>query len=125
QDQIHYKIAIRVRGSSNDPDSISFVMWFGDEVVIERSFDDAPNSCTDLHAVVGLAIAIALDDALPVELGIVDAQPVEQVHAGESDVPDFTDEPPEPPRHRGPALALTAAAGAFVGVTPRASFGGL
>lgn len=125
QDQVHHQIAIRVRGSSNDPDAINFVMWFGDEVVIERSFDDAPNSCTDLHAVVGLAIAIALDDALPVELGIVDPEPVEQVHAGESDVPDFTDEPPEPPRRRGPAAALTAAAGAFVGVTPRASFGGL
>jgi hypothetical protein len=131
QDQIDHRIAIRVRGSSDDPNSVNFVTWFADEVVIERSFDDAPNSCTDLHAVVGLAIAIALDDALPVELGIVELEPepepepVEQVHAGEGDVPDFTDERPASTRRRGPALALTAAAGAFVGVTPRASFGGL
>jgi hypothetical protein len=125
QDQIDHRIAIRVRGSSDDPHSLGFVVWFGDEVVIERSFDDAPDSCTDLHAVVGLAIAIALDDALPVELGIVDPVPVEQVRASEGDVPDFTDEADETPRHRGPGLALMGAAAAFIGVTPRASFGGL
>lgn len=133
QDQIDPSIAIRVRGSSENPRSLDFVVWFGGEVVIERSFDDAPDSCTDLHAVVGLAIAIALDDALPVELGILDPppdpppepEPVEQAPAGEGDVPDFTEPPAEPPRRRGPGLALTGAAAAFVSVTPRASFGGL
>jgi hypothetical protein len=122
QDRVDQRIAIRVRGSSQDPHSLDFVVWLGDEVVIERSFDDVPDTCADLHAVVALAIAIALDDALPVELGIV-----EQVQAGEGDVPDFTDPDAEPqgPRRRGPALALTAAAGAFIGVTPRPSFGGL
>jgi hypothetical protein len=126
-DLLDYRIAIRVRGSSDDPRSLEFVVWFGDEVVIERSFDQAPDSCTDLHAVVALAIAIALDDALPVELGIVDPapEPVEQVGAGEGDVPDFTDEQEPTPRRRGPAFAVTAAAGTFVGVTPRASFGAL
>jgi hypothetical protein len=124
-DRIDHRIAIRVRGSSEDPHSLGFGVWFGDEVVIERSFDDAPDSCADLHAVVGLAIAIALDDALPVELGIIDPVPVEQAHAGEGDVPDFTDEAEPPLRRRGPGLSLMGAAGAFIGVTPRASFGGL
>jgi hypothetical protein len=126
-DQIDQRIAIRVRGSSDDPHSLAFAVWFGDELVIERSFDQAPESCTDLHAVVALAIAIALDDALPVELGIVDPppEPVEQVDAGTGDVPDFTDEPDPKPRRRGPAFAVTIAPAAFVGVAPRASFGGL
>lgn len=125
QDQIDHRIAIRVRGSSEDPHALGFVVWFGDEVVIERRFDAAPHSCADLHAVVGLAIAIALDDALPVQLGIVEPPPVEQVHAGEGDTPDFSDDAPRAPRRRGPGLALTGAAAAFLGVTPRASFGGL
>lgn len=133
QDQIDPSIAIRVRGSSEDPRALDFVVWFRDEVVIERSFDDAPASCNDLHAVVGLAIAIALDDALPVELGIIDPipepkpepEPVEQEDAGEGDVPDFSETPTEPPRRRGPSLALTGAGAAFVGITPRASLGGL
>jgi hypothetical protein len=125
RDQVDRGIAVRVRGSSKDPHALEFVVWFGDEIVIERSFDDAPDSCADLHAVVGLAIAIALDDALPIELGIVKPAPVEQVRAGESDVPDFSDEPDAAPRRRGPGLSLMGAAAAFVGVSPRASFGGL
>lgn len=125
QDQLDHRIAIRVRGSSQDPRSLGFVVWFGDEVVIERRFDPAPDSCSDLHAVVGLAIAIALDDALPVELGIIERAPVEQARAGEGDTPDFSDAPKLAPRRRGPGLALTGAAAAFIGVTPRASFGGL
>lgn len=127
RDQIDPQIAIRVRGSSDDPRSLGFVLWFGDAVVIERGFDEAPDSCSDLHAVVGLAIAIALDDALPVELGIVEPAPapVEQALAGEGDVPEFTEEPHDTPPRRRPVLALTGAAGAFVGVTPRPSFGGL
>jgi hypothetical protein len=125
QDQIDQRIAIRVRGSTDDPRSLAFAVSFGDEVVIERRFDDAPDSCADLHAVVGLAIAIALDDALPAELGIVAPAPVEQAHAGEGDIPDFTDEADAAPRRRGPGLALMGGAAAFVGVTPRASFGAL
>jgi hypothetical protein len=130
-DQLDHRMAIRVRGSTEDARSLEFVVWFGDEVVIERGFDDAPDSCADLHAVVALAIAIALDDALPVELGIIDPQQVdpvevEQVGPGEGDIPDFSDdETTQTPRRRGPALAVTAAAAAFMGVTPRASFGGL
>jgi hypothetical protein len=129
-EQVDERIGILVRGSNSDSRSLSFAVRLGDEVVIERGFDDAPANCADLHAVVALAIAIALDDALPAELGIVvpePPEPVEQIGAGEGDLPDFSDgEPePEPPRRPGPGLALTAAAGAFVGVTPRASFGGL
>jgi hypothetical protein len=134
-DQVEDGITISVRGSNDNPRSLSFAVRFGDEVVIERGFDEAPENCTDLHAVVGLAIAIALDDALPPELGIVvpeppePVEPVEQVEAGAGDLPDFSDDDDEPesesPRRRGPVLAVTVEAGAFVGLTPRASLGGL
>lgn len=129
-DRVDDRVAISVRGSSEDPRALSFSVRLGDEVVIERNFDEAPANCTDLHAVVGLAIAIALDDALPAELGIAvpePPEPAEQIDAGEGDLPDFSDDEtePEPPRRRGPGLAVAVEAGAFIGITPRASFGAL
>lgn len=120
-DRVDPRVAIRVRGSANDPHALRFVVWVGDEVAVERTFEAAPDDCAELHAVVSLAVAIALDDALPAELGIV---PAKQVAAGESDLPSFTDEDPRTPTpRRKVALALTLAAGVFAWVTPRLSGG--
>lgn len=125
-ERVDQRVAIRVRGSADDPRALGFVVWVRDEVVVERRFEPAPETCADLHAVVALAIAIALDDALPAELGIVDATPAEQVTPGEGDLPALErNVGPATRTRRGPALALTAAAGVFAGVTPRLSAGGL
>jgi hypothetical protein len=123
RDQVDPRISIRVRGSPEDPRALNFVVWVRDEIAVERPFDAAPEDCTDLHAVVALAIAIALDDTLPAELGILDA-PVEQVAPGEGDVPRFERRTRPEPSRRGPALALSTLAGAFAGLTPRLSGGG-
>jgi hypothetical protein len=79
--------------------------------------------------VVALAIAIALDDTLAGELGIVTPadppSPVDQVEPGDGDLPrDRSNKKPTTTR-RGPGLAVTAAAGLFAGLTPRLSAGGL
>src|SRR5690606_19888790 len=83
--------------------------------------------CADLHAVVALAVAIALDDTLAADLGITSATdpvPVEQAQPGEGDLPRERKPKPVPTRS-GPGLAVTAAGGVFVGPTPRLSGGGL
>ena len=122
-ERVDQRVAIRVVGSSKDPRELSFALWIRDELAVERRFEPAPDDCADLHAVVALAIAIALDDSLASELGI--APPVEQVQPGEGDLPNFERERErEPPPRPGPAFAITAAAAAFVGPTPRLSAGG-
>lgn len=126
--RVDLRVTVRVRGSDSDPLALAFELTVGQEVVIERRFDPAPSDCADLHAVVALAIAIALDDSLASELGIVEAskqpRPVEQVAAGDGDLPrerrSSTDK-----RREGPDLAVTAAGGLFAGLTPRLSAGGL
>ncbi len=127
--RIDLRVTIHVRGSTSDPRALEFAVMVGEDVVVERSFDPAPSDCADLHAVVALAIAIALDDTLAGELGIVEAPaplaPVEQVEAGDGDLPHDRKQPKPAPKRPGPALAVTAAVGVFAGLTPRLSAGGL
>jgi hypothetical protein len=119
------RVAIRVRGTDNNPRALEFVVELGGELVVERRFDAAPSDCADLHAVVALAVAIALDGQLAHELGIVESPgPTEQIQAGDGDLPRERKPKPTPDR-KGPGLAVTAAAGMFAGVTPRLSAGGL
>jgi hypothetical protein len=125
--RVDLRVGIHVYGSTDDADTVTFEVRVRDEVVVERSFSPAPSKCADLHAVVALAIAIALDDTLAGELGIVEPHdplaPVEQVTAGDGDLPKLAPRPS--PSRRGPALAVTVAAGVFAGLTPRLSGGGL
>lgn len=122
-ERVDQRVAIRVVGSSKDPRELSFALWIRDALAVERRFAPAPEDCADLHATVALAIAIALDDTLAEDLGI--AAPVEQIQPGEGDLPSFeAARARERPLRPGPALALTLAAGVFVGPTPRLSGGG-
>lgn len=124
-DRVDHRVTIRVRGSDSNAGSLEFVVELDGEIVAERPFHPAPADCTDLHAVVSLAIAIALDDTLAGELGIVDPlAPVEQVQPGDGDLPRERKPRPTPDR-RGPGLAVTAAGAMFAGLTPRLSAGGL
>ena len=126
--RVDERVTIRVRGSDSDAQALEFEVAVGDEVVVERRFDPAPSDCADLHAVVALAIAIALDDTLASELGIVETTTttpvdVDQVEPGEGDLPRERRKPT--PSRAGPGLAVTAAGGLFAGLTPRLSAGGL
>jgi hypothetical protein len=128
-ERVDLRVTLRVRGSAVDPLAVMFTVVVGEELVVERRFAPAPQDCADLHAVVALALAIALDDTLAGELGIVappnplaPSRSVAQIEARDGDLPAE----PAPTRDRAerPALAVTAAAGVFAGLTPRLSAGG-
>lgn len=121
------RLTIAVEGDPDDPHAARFEVRVSGELAVERQFERAPKACADLHAVVGLAIAIALDDTLANELGIAPPQPLgpaEQVEPGEGDLPTFDDRrPPRPPAGR-PRMGVAAVGGLFAGITPRLSAGG-
>src|SRR5690606_21438560 len=89
-DRVDRRVTVRVRGSSSDARSLEFVVEVEGEIMVERAFERVPGDCADLHAVVALAVAIALDDTLAMDLGIVattaPAAPIEQVRPGEGDL---------------------------------------
>jgi hypothetical protein len=57
-------ISIRVQGSPLFARVVSFRIVQGTSTLAERSFEPAPRLCADLHAAVGLAIAMALKASL-------------------------------------------------------------
>lgn len=131
--ELDARIAVLVHGG-DDPRKIGFEIWVGSTPWIERSFDPAPERCADRHAVVALAIAIALDDTLAEELGILaplepaieptPSEPEPVVQATEDEQPSDELERP-PPASRRPRMGLTLAAGMFGGVHPQLGAGGL
>lgn len=121
---------IEVRGDSTRADAVAITVELRGELV-ERSFDPAPAACGELHAVVGLAIAIAVDTSVLEGLGY------EVVAPGEASAPQAYD-PERPPlqrRRRGEAptparsrravrLAVALRGGAWFGVLPGMTGGG-
>lgn len=135
-DLLDARLAVLVVGSAADPRAIRVEIWVGPELWIERSFEAAPERCADRHAVVALAIAIALDDTLAEELGLIaplepddsgepnppaEPEPTEQVH--EDELPS-DDSATSEALGRRTKLGLTAAAGVFGGVHPQLAAGG-
>lgn len=64
------RLRIEVVGDEEHSLRLSFTLRRGDEVIAVRSFDPAPERCTDLHAVVGLAIALAIDATVLESVGV-------------------------------------------------------
>ena len=63
-DSISEPLAIEVHGSPYFARTVWFRIQRGDTTVAERRFEPAPARCDDLHAAVGLAIALALKASL-------------------------------------------------------------
>lgn len=128
--ELDARIAVLIHGS-DDPRKIGFEVWVGSTAWIERSFDPAPEQCADRHAVVALAIAIALDDTLAEELGLIapappmPREPTPAIQATDDERPIDDLEPDQPPRSRRPRLGVTLAAGMFGGMHPQLGAGGL
>ncbi|MFT3921869.1 MAG: hypothetical protein QM778_04985 [Myxococcales bacterium] len=60
-----------VIGSPDDPQGVHFVLWRDLERLTERRFAPGPTDCAQLHAVVALAIAIALRTTLLHDLAVI------------------------------------------------------
>jgi len=70
QAEIDARLRIEVVGDDEHALKLSFTLRRGDEIIAVRSFDPAPERCTDLHAVVGLAIALAIDATVLESVGV-------------------------------------------------------
>lgn len=122
---------IDVRGDPARTEAIAIRIEIRGELV-ERSFDSAPPTCSDLHAVVGLAIAIAVDAAVLEGLGyeVVDPNEAAVPQARDSERPPLTrrsrrSEPSKPTPRRTPvSVAAAARGGVWVGVLPGIAGGG-
>jgi len=73
-DEIDPRLAIHVEGDANDERSLRFTLHDRDEALSERVFRPGPSRCDDLHAVVALAIAMAVD-ATVVESVVPEPEP--------------------------------------------------
>lgn len=122
---------IDVRGDPARAEAIAIRIEIRGDLV-ERSFDSAPPTCSDLHAVVGLAIAIAIDAAVLEGLGyeVVDPQEAAVPQARDSERPPLTRrsrraEPSSPaPRRSAVSVAAAARGGAWFGLLPGIAGGG-
>jgi hypothetical protein len=70
QPDVDARLRIEVVGDEEHALRLSFTLRRDDEVIAVRAFDPAPERCTDLHAVVGLAIALAIDATVLESVGV-------------------------------------------------------
>jgi hypothetical protein len=108
------------------PDAATIVVREGETVSIERHITPMPADCADLHAAVGLAIALAIDASVLDTLGVPPpAPPVAPTRARDEEVPPPPTKPaPPPPPETTPLHAgAIVSALALVGAPTRASFG--
>lgn len=73
RDRIASSIRIQASGDATDPLKITFQLTDGARVA-HRVFESSPEVCGDMHAVVGLAIALAIDAELLSEVVANDAE---------------------------------------------------
>ena len=126
-DTIDADVAIEVRG---DPfaRNAAVILVRTPAGLIERAFDDGPPACSDLHAVLGLAIAMAIDSSVLVGLGyeVIDtAPPPVSAPAVDSERPPLLARRPAsaPAPRRVRALAAVRG-GLWLGVVPGIAGGG-
>ncbi|MBC8073377.1 MAG: hypothetical protein IAG13_33970 [Deltaproteobacteria bacterium] len=86
RDRIDARLVVEVVGDEHDPLKLAFSIRRGEQVIAVRRFEPAPDRCADLHAVVGLAIALAIDATL-----------LESVAGNPRRPPDPPPRPPDPP----------------------------
>jgi hypothetical protein len=104
---------VEVRGDPARADAVAIAVEVRGER-IERSFDPAPAACAELHAVVGLAVAIAVDTSVLEGLGydVVGPDEPTRPQAYDPERPPLTRrrrEGPQPPGQRRERVTVTAA----------------
>jgi hypothetical protein len=130
RDEIEANIDIEVRGDPFVANAAAITVTTP-AGLIERAFDDGPPGCSDLHAVLGLAIAMAIDASVLSMLGyeVIDppvAAPT-PAPATDSERPPLQARrrPPEPPARLARLRAVAAfRGGLWVGLMPGLAGGG-
>ncbi|MBX7077918.1 MAG: hypothetical protein K1X88_01950 [Nannocystaceae bacterium] len=104
-ERIDARLVVEVVGDLHEPRKLAFTLRRGETVIAVRRFDPAPKRCDDVHAVVGLAIALAIDATLlesvsgdPTTKPKPDPVPVEPATDDETPLPRKPDPPPARPR---------------------------
>ena len=129
RDEIEFGVTIEVRGDAFARNAAVIVVRTPAGLV-ERPFDEGPSGCSDFHAVLGLAIAMAIDSSVLVGLGyeVIDtAPPPMTAPAVDNERPPLlarrSASAPAPRRARLRALAA-ARGGLWVGMVPGVAGGG-
>ncbi|MFO0631396.1 MAG: hypothetical protein U0168_00950 [Nannocystaceae bacterium] len=117
-DRIDARLVVEVVGDLHDPRKLAFTLRRGETVIAVRRFDPAPKRCDDVHAVVGLAIALAIDATLlesvsgdPTTKPEPEPPPVEP--ATDDETPIARKPEPAPARPRPPWQLRSAIIGVF------------
>src|ERR1700745_3220784 len=63
-DSVKGDLRVQVDGSDSNERAVSFRIWRDNRLIAERRFAPGPSQCAEMHAVVGLAIALALKVSL-------------------------------------------------------------
>ena len=110
-DTVDADVAVDVRGSPDQRRVVGFRVLRSNRVVAVRTFDPGPSRCEQLHAVLGLAIAMALKASL-----------IEEI-APNAVAPSMPPPPSAAPAEAPPPWAIAAHALAAVAILPDPAFG--
>lgn len=133
RDELDPRLTVAVVGDPTEVRTLRFTLHDRGTPIAERTFAPGPSSCDDLHSVVALAIALAVDATVLESVGITPAPPTEPEPAPEpAPLPEpertETSEPsPLPdlaPRPRPWALRASLRGLLTVGVPPTLGGGG-
>lgn len=133
-DTVEAGVAIEVRGDETRSDTAAISLRTRDGGLIERTFEGAPPACSDMHAVLGLGVAMAIDASVLEDLGydVIDSPaPAPTPQASDSEQPprlrrERRQTDPEPDTRRRPNLRGAAGirGGLWLGALPGLGGGG-
>lgn len=128
-DDVAVGVRIEVEGDEHASDA-AVITVHTPAGIIERPFEDGPPGCSDLHAVIGLAIAMAIDASVLASLGYEVIEGTQPVAPGvDNELPPLQARrpaaPASPPPRRARVRAAAAVRGAlWVGTLPGIAGGG-
>lgn len=121
RDRIDARQRIEVRA---EVDRVVLVVRTDGAIVVERSLSPVPADCADLHAAVGLALALAVDASVLESLGVTAPAPTPLPAEDSEPAPEPTPPPVDaPPPRRRPLVGIELGATTMVGVPRGVAFG--
>lgn len=96
RDELDARLTVVVVGDPTEVRTLRFTLQDRGKPIAERTFAPGPSSCDDLHAVVALALALAVDATVLESVGIAPTLPAEAI----------PEPPPEPEPEPAPTVAM-------------------